>query len=608
MPGLIGIVSRQSKTENLLDLDRMIGCMMHEDFYVSGKYVVEDIGFYGGWVSMKNSSCDCLPIINQQNDLAILFSGENIKDREYINKYRTNEDIESNGSGAEYLIQLYEEEKDGFYGELNGFFQGVIVDLKNKAIRLFIDRYGMRRLYYYEDTSEFIFSSEAKAILKIRPQLREMDLNSLGEFFRCGCVMNDNTLFKKIKLLPGGALWTFQDNGTIDKSSYFVPSVLETQQKMSENDFLHEVKVVFRDILPKYFLPEGKVGLSLTGGLDTRMILAAGDIQSGTLPCFTYGGMFRDSYDVQVSKKVAEASGQKHHVFRADDDFLLNFKEHAQKTIYLSDGCVDITAAPNLYVSKKARDIADIRLTGNYGQELFRQYIAFKPGSIDEQLFSREFIEFLKKAEEVYMSTIAKDDMLTFALFKQAPWFQYGRFSVESSQMVQRSPFMDNDLVKLVYQAPDSALDGEEISARLICDSSDALGNICTDLGKLGKLPPGMSGLFKLWRYFLFKVEWYYNNNPPRSMERIDNVLHPLNIEKHFLGRNKYYHMRTWYRNELSEYVKDTLLSRKCRERDIFNRSYIEEIVNDHTGKRRSYTDKITTLLSAETIYNLFID
>ncbi len=608
MPGLVGIINKKKKSENLQYLNHMIDCMMHEKFYNSGKFIVEDIGFYGGWVNIKNSFCDCMPIVDKKESLAILFFGENIKDSEYVNKYTKKEVNKSIKSRAEYLIDLYQETKSKFFTELNGFFHGVVVDIKNKKISLFIDRYGMQRLYYYNDRSEFIFSSEAKAILKIRPHLKEIDLYSLGEYLRCGCVMNDKTLFKKIKLLPGGSLWTFQNNGKIDKNNYFVPSMFENQPKMNANDFLYEIKDVFREILPKYFLPEGKVGLSLTGGLDTRMILAASNIQPGKLPCFTYGGVYRDSYDVKVSKEVAEASGQKHHTIRADRDFLKNFNEFAHKTIYLSDGCVDITAAPNLYVSKKARDIADIRLTGNYGQELLRRYIAFKPSPIDEKLFSKQFIEYLKKAAEVYKTYLNNYDRLTFALFKQAPWFQYGRYSVESSQIIQRSPFMDNDLVKLVYQAPVSVLNDEEISKRIIYDSSNVLGNIMTDLGKLGKLPFWASKIFKLWRFFLFKMEWYYNHKLPRPVERLDNVLRPLNIEKYFLGRNKYYHMRTWIRGELSEYVKETLLSQKCKERDIFNSNYIEKIVDDHTKNRRSNTDNICAVLSIEIIYNLFID
>ena len=58
-----------------------------------------------------------------------------------------------------------------FLEKLNGWFSGVLLDLREQKFVLFNDRYGVNRIYYHEDSRGFYFSSEAKSLLKILPAL-----------------------------------------------------------------------------------------------------------------------------------------------------------------------------------------------------------------------------------------------------------------------------------------------------------------------------------------------------------------------------------------------------------------------------------------------------
>jgi len=51
----------------------------------------------------------------------------------------------------------------------------------------------------------------------------------------------------------------------------------------------------------------------------------------------------------------------------------------------------------------------------------------------------------------------AAGNQLSFIAFKQVPWHHYARLAVEQSQITIRSPFLDNDLVALAFQAPSEA-------------------------------------------------------------------------------------------------------------------------------------------------------
>ena len=141
--------------------------------------------------------------------------------------------------------------------------------------------------------------------------------------------------------------------------------------------------------------------MSLTGGLDTRMIMAWQKPQPGSLPCYTFGGMVRDCQDVIVAREVARACEQPYQVIRAGEEFLSRFSHYAERAIYLTDGCVDVSRSPDLYLNVMAREIAPVRMTGNYGGECFAG-CAHSSQSNLPGLFAPEFLRHTRQATETY--------------------------------------------------------------------------------------------------------------------------------------------------------------------------------------------------------------
>src|SRR5262249_44356643 len=159
---------------------------------------------------------------------------------------------------------------------------------------------------------------------------------------------------------------------------------------------------VFSRNLPRYFEAQERIGMSLTGGLDTRMIMAWQKPLPGSLPCYTFGGMFRDCRDVLVARGVARVCGQSHEVIPVGADFLSRFPHYAERTVYLTDGCADVSRSPDLYINERAREIAPVRMTGNYGGEVLRRVRAFKPVEPLPGLFCPELLSYAGHAWETY--------------------------------------------------------------------------------------------------------------------------------------------------------------------------------------------------------------
>lgn len=603
MPGIVGLQTAMSRGWAELQLKRMVEALQHEIFYVSGTWVDESLGLYVGWVARKHSFPDDMPLRSEQGDLTLIFSGDDFSGSHGNQDKPVSTDLPV-GNARTYLVRRAESEAD-FPRSLNGRFHGVLADRRRRTATLFNDRYGMHRIYYHEAKEACYFAVEAKAILAVRPELRRIEPRAIGEYVTCGCVMENRTLFRAIHVLPCAAKWTIQNGSVEKKGSYFSPQEWEEQEILEPEKYYQELRNVFASNLPRYFRSGEPIGLSLTGGLDTRMILAWHKVAPGTLPCYTFGGTYRDCRDVTVAQKVAQACGQTHQVIRVGGEFLSKFSQYAERTVYLTDGCADVRRASDLYVNERVRQIASVRMTGNYGSEVLRGLRAFKPVYPLPGLFPSELFPYFKQAEETYKSLLPENPV-SFAVFKQAPWHHYGLLALEETQVSLRSPYLDNELVRTAFQSPSSVLASNDACLRLIADGSPTLRNIPTDrdVGGAGL----MGALSRTVHEFLTKAEYAYDYGMPQWVAKVDHALYPFHLERLFLGRHKFNHYRVWYRGILAGYVAGILLDQQALSRSYIERRRVESIVRGHLKGDCNYTMEIHSLLTLELLHRLFID
>lgn len=593
MPGIAGILGSNASIENGSRLEAMVNSMKHERFYASGTHIDERLQGWIGWTAQKGSPSDTMPVWNESKDICLILSGEPFAD-----------DLPPN---ANYLVHAYEKKGLKFLEKLSGWFSGVLIDLRLQKIVLFNDRFGLNRIYFHEGADGFYFASEAKALLKVLPALRELDARSFAEVVSCGCPLQNRTLFSRVALLPGGAVWTFSPGGPVRKEFYFRPESWENQAQLGEEEYYERLREIFPRVLKKYLRGEEKMGMSLTGGLDGRMIMAWQRFPANTLPCYTFGSAYRDCIDATLAKRVAQVCQQPHQQIPVDGKFLSQFPALAERAVYLSDGTMDVSGAAELYVNQIAREIAPVRLTGNYGSEILRGNVAFKPGPVHPELFDQAFREQLEAARATYLQE-ARCHPVSFIAFKQVPWHHYSRLSVEQTQITMRSPFLDNELVSLMYQAPERAIASKEPSFRLIAEGNTALGRIPTDRGLRHRPVAVITKAKNFFAEFTFKAEYAYDYGMPQWLARLDHALAPLHLEKLFLGRHKFCHFRIWYRDHLAGWLKDTLHDQRARSRSYLKPAFLAQVVDGHLKGGRNFTREIDALLRTELIQRQFFD
>jgi asparagine synthase (glutamine-hydrolysing) len=605
MPGIVGLITKARREDAERQLLAMLGTLRHEPFYTTGTWCDESLGVYVGWAARAGSFSDGMPLANEQENAILVFSGEDhrepgtpatLKGRGHAAK--------SDGPG--YLIHLYEEDPT-FPAGLNGWFHGLIADRTRGTAVLFNDRFGMHRLYYHESKDAFYFAAEAKAILSVRPELRRMNPQGLGEWIECGCVLENRTLFENLNVLPPASTWVFRNGFAERKASYFQPGEWEEQGTLSPEDFHQEIRETFSRSVSRHFNGRERVGMSLTGGLDTRMIMAWQKPAPGSLPCYTFGGTYRECRDVIVARQVARACGQPHQVIRCGPEFISRFPYYAERTVYLTDGGADVSCSPVLYGCQKGREIAPVRMTGNYGDQVLRGLRAFKPTVSVPGLFASDLLPHLAAARKTY-SRIVDTHPLTFAAFRQAPWHHYGLLALEQTHLTMRSPYLDNDVVRTTFRAPEAVARNNDLRIRLIGDGNTALRQIRTDMGFAGRGERFPGAVLRYYHNFTFKSDYAYNHGMPQWMAQVDHFLAPLHLERLFLGRHKYYHFRVWYRDLLASYIREMLLDTRTLSRPYWQKNKLEAMVQHHIKGDRNYTNEIHRVLSLELAHRLFLD
>jgi asparagine synthase (glutamine-hydrolysing) len=600
LPGIVGLITKLPRASAEQQLLTMVRCLHHEPFYTCGTWSDPEHGIYVGWVVRRGCFADSMPIRNEDGEITLFFAGEEFPEPD-LKKALRQRGHQFTNQESSYLVHRYEDEAD-FPNGLNGRFHGLVSNRHQGTVTLFNDRYGLERLYYHQSKDAFYFAAEAKAILKIRPELRATDPRGLGEFVVCGCVLENRTLFPDIYVLPPGSAWVFRDGALEARTSYFEPKQWEQQEALKPEEYYSHLQSAFVGNLARYFNGHERIGVSLTGGLDTRIIMAWRKAEPNTLPCYTFGSTYRDNQDVKLARRVGEICQQPHQVITTGPEFLSQFAYYAERSIFLTDACVDLSRSPDLYVNERVRKIAPVRMVGTYGSEILQQAVMFKAMEPAPGIFE-PLCEQTRVAKETYNAT-CKGHPVSFVAFRQSPWHHYGVLGLEQTQVTVRSPYLDNDLVKTVYRAPRLAAitANEKARLQLIHDGNPALAKLRTDRGIGGSI------LTRWFLEFLFKAEYAYDMGMPQWMARIDHLFAPLHLERIWLGRHKPFHFRVWYRDHLHDYVRQMLLDKGSLARPYLSPAGVERVVNGHLRGDFNYTTEIHRLLALELAHKLFVE
>ncbi|MEP6703446.1 MAG: hypothetical protein ABJB34_01450 [Acidobacteriota bacterium] len=579
----------------------MVTSMTHEAFYESGAWSAPDLGISAGWVADRDSFAAGQLFCNVEKDVVIIFSGECYVDAPLPADFK--EKGHTSKNPGHWLIHLYEEHGEQFLGELNGLFSGLLVDTRRKRAFLFNDRYGLERIYWHETEGALYFASEAKALLRVLPALREFDAEGVGQFLTWGCTLEDRTLFRGVRLLPGASLWSFE-SGKSRKRNYFSVEEWESQPILPAESFEVQLEETFKRVLPRYFESELKIGVSLTAGLDSRMIMACRPNNGANPICYTFSGEKGLTLDDRLAASVAQSCGLDYRLLRIESDFFSNFGEHADRTVYLTDGCFGLLGAHEIYLNKKARELAPVRVTGNYGSEVLRGVSTFKPTALSPKLLNPKFDGYAASSRPAIVHGTTHP--VTFAAFREVPWKHFGSLAAGRSQTVFRSPYLDNEIVALAYRMPRQLRSSPRTAVQIVRKNDPVIGTIPTDMGLLGNPLLLVNLPRRIFSKITFKLDYFNNEGLPARFSLLDSSFRRLTLRTRVLGLHKFLHYRSWFQCELQSYLRHRIADASARQSPFWSADFVRSMVIEHASGHKNYIREINAVLTLDAVERLF--
>lgn len=588
MPGLVGLIGNLPRQEALLRLGQMLDALNHESFYSRKIYEDESLGLYVGWLSHPGSFSDGMPLQSPDGDITFVFAGE---------VFTANGSPVANGNPMQ-LPFLYQEMGEGFFAGLNGTYSGILADRRHRRLCLFNDRLGYERIYYADvgGSDVFCFSSEAKAILRLTPETRSFNPEGLAQFLRYGCTFEQTTLYRGIRTLPPASLWVFSQNNPIPlKTKYFLPEEWGIDQSLDSRLLQERFNDTFPKTLAQYFSGNLSPALSLTGGWDTRMILAGYSPQPKQLPCYTFAGPVEDTMDVRQARKVAGAARQDHLVLRLQSDFLEGFASQAEKTAYVSDGYGSILWSHEIYLNRLAREVSAVRLTGNFGSEVLRAVSTFKEMPLHGDWYQGELRSELLATKEQLKASYRHENPGQFAAFKEVPWKLATIARLAGSQLQIRTPYLDNEILRMACSSP-IGVSGTTLPISFVRQMFPELARIPTDQGESSGVTQGFR---RLWFKGTFKLDYRAKEG---SQYFISQSLDLLSHYRLMPAPHRYLEYRRWLRGPLGHYVNDLLRGGNSFVRGFFGVHALNRTLDDFLSGRRNNTFDVAALMTLELI------
>ena len=256
---------------------------------------------------------------------------------------------------------LHGEETDGF----------TRVEFNDGTVTITNDRFGMMPLFYTVTNGALIFATELKAVLAVvKPVIDERGLADLLAFGFC---FGEKTLAAGVKCLPGGARLRYDTRTGQSK----LERTWDIRQQFGRRDGnLDVIADKFRRAVESRCT--GNIGVSLSGGYDSRTIHAAIDHRRHRIQSLTLD--VRGGADQIISEQIARVTnGVENHTFiENSDDFFAKWPTYVREMVWLTDGMFFDEACVMMSTLDRYRQLGiEVALRG-HGGELARMQWAYE--------------------------------------------------------------------------------------------------------------------------------------------------------------------------------------------------------------------------------------
>ncbi|MCI8967739.1 MAG: asparagine synthase (glutamine-hydrolyzing) [Lachnospiraceae bacterium] len=357
--------------------DRAIQCMRHRGPDGIRVCPMEDFTLaFARLAIIDLSESGMQPMFSDDDQVGIVFNGEIYGYQKLRSELIRKGYQFRSRSDTEVVLNAYLEWGEQFIRRVDGMFGLAIYDKREKSIKLYRDRLGIKPLYYFFDGNHFGFASELKGILKMCDAISfEIDHTAVYDYLNYSYIPEPKTYYKNVyKLLPGHCLiYDLHRNDIIKNVSYWKLKVNESQgTQRKQDDLIEELRILMEESIKEQIAADVPVGTFLSGGVDSGIVTYEGHKIDPQIETFSIG--FANS-DYDESEYIYELAKQ--YQFRMNLKVFTRseFKNHQMDIRrWFDEPFGDTSAYPTYMVSRLAKEKVSVVLTGDGGDEVFGGY------------------------------------------------------------------------------------------------------------------------------------------------------------------------------------------------------------------------------------------
>ncbi|RKY32726.1 MAG: asparagine synthase (glutamine-hydrolyzing) [Candidatus Omnitrophota bacterium] len=565
------------------------------------------------------------PMSNEDSTLWFVFNGEIYNYRELRQELIGKGHKFKSASDSETLIHLYEEMGEDCIESIRGMFAFAIWDAKKQILFLARDRIGKKPLLYSFNNGVFCFASEFSALLKSGLIKKDINLNAINSYLSYGYIPAPFTIYRSVyKLLPAHTL--ILKKNQIQTREFWqlnYAKKINISEKEAEVEILRRLK----EAVGLRLYSDVALGAFLSGGIDSSSVVALmSELSSEKVKTFSIGFEEKEYSELKYAKNIARKFNTEHHEFivkpKALEVLPLLVERYGEP--YADSSCI-----PTYYVAQQTKRYVTVALNGDGGDELFAGYERYQ-GMVAAQLYKS-----LPKVIKMIISGSCrclpdsinpKNRFRNIKRFMEAAdlktQYRYFRWMGIFDDSLKNSLYSDNFSNKLdklgPYQYLLDCFDKNEnldfLDKLLLIDATTVLPNdylVKVDIAGMSNSLEGRSPFLdhKFMEFAASLPAEYKLRNFVKKyiMKKIIRRFVPKeNIFRRKMGFAV--PIAAWFRNEMKEFLCETILSERALARGYFKKEVVSTLVKQHLERQKDHAFQLWALLMLELWHKRFID
>ncbi len=386
---------------------------------------------------------------------------------------------------AEEVLNITIQAPDKVTDKIKGSFVIIFWEASIPKLTIITDRHNVLPLYYHQQGKRLFIASNIPLLVKMADLKIKIDPVGFASQLVFDFPVRDLHYIQGIKRFLAASIYSFDKYG-LERNEYWSVTSLYHENLLPPKDSLELLSKILVENIALYSEDAPKLLVSLTGGFDGRTNLSM--LQRPREDFLTYSYGMPGSLQIRIPQEISRKIGIRYQPIYLKGEFLTNYSTYSHNATVYSNGLAPIGFANIDYAFAQLSDFANTALTGLFGSEILRP---LSPGlgiQMNDRVFDlffdtkgrekvREYVKQFFRPSEL-INTVFKEGLealfdifesefvekhktynpvnrsFFFLLEEGMPKYFQQEIQIERTYVDTRSPYLDSDLLDLIYRTP----------------------------------------------------------------------------------------------------------------------------------------------------------